>query len=217
MMTEIELQRAFWNRNVEEFDSIYAGDKRWTRAALNRVFRKDMHERFRFTMENSAPVAAKRILDVGCGTGHYVLAFARQGAHIVHGIDVSDAMIDVCMKRAAKYGFSSTCMFTLGNPLDMELDRKYDVAIGIGLFDYIKDPLPLIEWMRGRTAGKVILSFPRRYTWRAPVRKLRLRAKGCPVYFYSKQDVVSLHKRAGLEILKLEKIGKLYCTVAFSA
>jgi 2-polyprenyl-3-methyl-5-hydroxy-6-metoxy-1,4-benzoquinol methylase len=217
VITETEVQKNFWNRNALDFDSIYSGEKRWVNAALDGVFRKDMYERFRFTMESSVPVVGKDVLDVGCGTGHYSLALARQGARVVHGIDVSDAMVEISRRRAVKYGLHSTCVFSLGDPLELALEDKYDVTIGMGLFDYVKDPLPLMKWMKEQTAGRVILSFPRKYTWRAPVRKFRLRMKGCPVYFYSRKEVLALLSQANLDLRRLERVGKLYCVVADSS
>jgi len=216
MIRETELQRDFWNRNAIGFDSIYSERRQWVKRAFDKVFRKDMYDRFRFAMESSAPVAAKRVLDLGCGTGHYSFAFAREGAREVHGIDISDRMIEICRERAERHALGETCRFFLGDPLQMDLERKYDVTIGIGLFDYIREPLPLIRWMKSRTAGKIIVSFPRRFTWRAPLRKFRLWAKGCPVYFYSRKEVFSLLRRAGLKVLRFEKIGKLYCVLSLA-
>jgi hypothetical protein len=108
-------------------------------------------------------------------------------------------------------------VFSLGDPLELALEDKYDVTIGMGLFDYVKDPLPLMKWMKEQTAGRVILSFPRKYTWRAPVRKFRLRMKGCPVYFYSRKEVLALLSQANLDLRRLERVGKLYCVVADSS
>jgi len=60
------------------------------------------------------------------------------------------------------------------------------------LFDYVKDPLPVLAKMRQSVDGRAILSFPRRWTWRAPVRKARLALKGCDVYFYTAGEIERL-------------------------
>ena len=41
--------------------------------------------------------------------------------------------------------------------------------------------------MRELSKDKAILAFPRFWTWRAPVRKVRLNARGCDVYFYTRE------------------------------
>jgi hypothetical protein len=63
------------------------------------------------------------------------------------------------------------------------------------------------------TNEKMILSFPRLYTWRAPVRKIRLMMKKLDVYFYSKKKLESIFNSLGLTHYKIEKVGKLNCVV----
>ncbi|HEU4870295.1 MAG TPA: hypothetical protein VFT08_05545, partial [Pyrinomonadaceae bacterium] len=83
------------------------------------------------------------------------------------------------------------------------------------LFDYIKNPLPVLTKMREVSTDKAIMAFPRLYTWRAPVRKVRLTIKGCDVYFYSAARINKLIKDAGFSRHTLTKVGKLYCVVAY--
>ncbi len=58
------------------------------------------------------------------------------------------------------------------------------------------------------------MAFPRLWTWRAPVRKVRLTLKGCDVYFYSAARIKQLMKDAGFSRHTLTRVGKLYCVVA---
>jgi hypothetical protein len=67
--------------------------------------------------------------------------------------------------------------------------------------------------MREITKEKMILSFPRIYTWRAPVRKIRLMMKKLDVHFYSKKKLESIFNSLGLTHYKIEKVGKLHCVV----
>jgi hypothetical protein len=59
------------------------------------------------------------------------------------------------------------------------------------------------------------MSFPRRWTWRAPVRKARLGLKRCDVYFYTTRDIEALLRKAGFARHTVEKVGQLYCVTAF--
>ena len=63
------------------------------------------------------------------------------------------------------------------------------------------------------TNDRVIVSFPRLWTWRAPVRKVRLTLRNCDVYFYSRQRVLRLMKEAGFAGQEVFQVGKLYCVV----
>ena len=90
------------------------------------------------------------------------------------------------------------------------------MSIGMGLFDYICDPLPVLKQLKKVTTSRVIVSFPRLWSWRAPVRKVRLYLKGCDVYFYTKNRVTELMEEAGFERHIGHVVGKLYCVTGFS-
>lgn len=215
MSQEIIKQKHFWNREVNSFDSIYSHEKSRFGNLLDSLFRSDMYERFNYTMRKSEPVAGLSFLDVGCGTGRYSIEFARKNAARVVGLDISETMIDVCRRRATEEKLIDKTSFIQTDLLQFKPDEKFDVSIGIGLFDYIKDPLPVLKEMRECVSDRAIMSFPRFWTWRAPVRKVRLGVKGCGVYFYTKARIEKLLKAAGFESFEIQKVGKLHCVTAF--
>ncbi|NOY22050.1 MAG: methyltransferase domain-containing protein [Acidobacteria bacterium] len=207
-------QKNFWSQESENFDAIYSRHKGWFGNWLNQTFRWDMYERFQFTMKHAMPIEGRTFLDVGCGTGRYSLELARKGASKVIGIDISERMIEICRERAQKENLDSCCQFLQTDLLEYQPDEKFDICIGIGLFDYIRNPLPVLTKMRELSRVGVIMSFPRFWTWRAPVRKLRLFFKGCDVFFYTHQKVNGLLQKAGFADITNDKIGQLYCTIA---
>ena len=69
--------------------------------------------------------------------------------------------------------------------------------------------------MKKTTGEKAIISFPRLWTWRAPIRKIRLGLKGCKVYYYTALGIEKLLAEAGFESFEMEKVGKLFCVTAF--
>ena len=214
MNNEIQAQRAFWNSEADAFQRIYTHRKSRFANTLDQVFRKDMYERYTFTIEHCEPVRDRKFLDVGCGNGMYSLELARRGAAQVIGIDIAEVMIDLCRKSSQEKGFDDTCTFIQTDLLDYKPDTRFDVSFGIGLFDYISDPLPVLKRMREVSTDKAIMAFPRLWTWRAPVRKVRLARKGCDVYFYSKARIERLLREAGFKSQEIVKVGKLYCVVA---
>ena len=214
MSNEIQAQRAFWNSEADAFQRIYTHRKSRFANALDQIFRKDMYERYTFTIEHCEPIRDRKFLDVGCGNGMYSLELATKGAAKVVGIDISEVMIGVCRQSSEQKGLSDRCTFLQTDLLDYKPESSFDVSFGIGLFDYISDPLPVLKRMREVSTDKAIMAFPRLWTWRAPVRKVRLARKGCDVYFYSKAKIESLLREAGFKRQDIVKVGKLYCVVA---
>ena len=215
MNHEIQAQRAFWNNEADAFQRIYTHRKSKFFNTLDQIFRKDMYERYQFTIANCEPIKGRTFLDVGCGNALYSLELARKGAAKVVGIDISEVMIGLCKKSSEAENLSDRCAFIQTDLLEYNPETKFDVSFGIGLFDYISDPLPVLKKMREVSTDKAIMAFPRLWTWRAPVRKVRLTIKGCDVYFYSAARISQLMKDAGFSRHELTKVGKLYCVIGY--
>jgi 2-polyprenyl-3-methyl-5-hydroxy-6-metoxy-1,4-benzoquinol methylase len=214
MKNEIEVQRNFWNNEADAFERIYSHEKSKLSTMLDQIFRKDMYERFVFTIKNCAPIEGRDFLDVGCGNGLYSVELGKKGARRVVGIDISPVMIGRCQESARKNGLEDRLSFLQTDLLEYEPDSDFDVSFGIGLFDYISNPLPVLKRMRELSKDKAIMAFPRLLTWRAPVRKVRLAAKGCPVFFYTRSKINQLLKDAGFARWDITRVGKLHCVVA---
>ena len=216
MNNEIQAQRAVWNSEADAFQSIYTHRKSKFFNTLDQIFRKDMYERYQFTIANCEPIEGRTFLDVGCGNGLYSLELARRGARKVVGLDIAEVMIGLCKKASVDQSLDDRCTFIQTDLLEWDNSgMKFDVSFGIGLFDYISDPLPVLRQMRELSTDKAIMAFPRLWTWRAPVRKVRLTMKGCDVFFYSAARINKLMKDAGFSRHTLTRVGKLYCVVAY--
>jgi 2-polyprenyl-3-methyl-5-hydroxy-6-metoxy-1,4-benzoquinol methylase len=214
MSKELEKQRDYWNRELAQFDAIYSRRKSQFGRWLDRTFRKDMFERYEYALKNAEPIKDHDFLDVGCGTGHYALEFVRRGCRHVTGIDISEEMVEYCRHEAAEQGMADKTEYLRTDLLDYTPSCMFHVCIGIGLFDYISDPLPVLKKMRQCISDSAILSFPRLWTWRAPIRKARLNLRGCFVRFYSQKRIAALLREAGFANYNLEKVGKLFCVTA---
>lgn len=208
---DLAKQRQYWDSQVHDLDSIYSRRKGRFGNWIDTTFRWDMYKRYEYTMAHSEPIAGRAFLEVGCGTGRYALEYAKRGARRVVGIDIAAKMIEVCQARARQEGVEDKCSFVVADLLEYRPDKKFDVTIGIGLFDYISDPLPVLKKMRQVTRDKVIVTLPRLWTWRAPVRRVRLALRGCDVYFYSKARMAALIRQAGFKSFEYEQVGQLYC------
>jgi SAM-dependent methyltransferase len=206
----------FWNDIASEFDSIYTGEnKSAISRTMDHIFRKDMYQRYEWVMRKSGDVTGQRICDVGCGSGRFVTALAKKGAAHVTGVDVAPSMLKIARSVVEQDGVADRCDFALSDVLNWKAEGKYDLSIAIGFWDYIMEPPERLRLIRNFTTGKFLSAWPRYWTWRMPVRKVRLQyIRGCPVYFFRKPQVYKMIEEAGFKVDTCETIGKLFCVEA---
>jgi 2-polyprenyl-3-methyl-5-hydroxy-6-metoxy-1,4-benzoquinol methylase len=82
------------------------------------------------TVEALGPLAGRRVLEVGAGSGALAVWLALQGADVT-GIDVSGGILDVAAKRALLSGTSDRTRFVCA-PIEEfdDPDRSFDLVIG---------------------------------------------------------------------------------------
>ena len=205
----------YWKTQVDRLNAIYSGEKPRFARWLDHVFRKDMFQRFDYVMENAAPFEGMVFFDLGCGTGEYVLELARRKCRLAVGVDIADRMIDICRKRAKEEKFEDRIELCVSDIMDFNPPQPADVVLAVGVFDYTKEPEVILARMKELCLNRAIMSFPRFWTWRALLRKVRLSLRGCSVYFYTRRKVERLLKEAGFKEFKIDKIGKLFCLTAW--
>lgn len=203
------MQRHF-HRSAGDFDAIYTGRKSPLGRLLDRWLRWDMQARMRLALEACRPLEGRTVLDAGCGTGRFCLPLAKAGAARVVGIDFAPAMIERAVDLAKQQGLDGVCQFLQGDLLAWQPPEPFDYVLAVGLFDYVRDDRPLLARLREMTRGKAVMTFPRADTWRAPVRRLRLALKGCPVFFYTEKRIRDHLLVSGFYPQKLVRVGKLY-------
>ncbi len=205
----------YWNTIAGDFDNIYTGKKGAVARALDQWLRKDIYQRFDWVMERCGDVRGKTICDIGCGSGRFVVEFAKRGAGHVTGVDIAPEMLRLSRGLAAQNNVVDQCDFALGDVLNWNTDKIYDITIAIGFWDYIQDPPERLRLIRKFTGGTFLSAWPRFWTWRMPVRKVRLQyIQGCPVYFFRESQVRSMLQGAGFEVLRCDTVGKLFCVEA---
>jgi len=205
---------SYWNAIAEDFDAIYTGrNKSSLSRFLDRTLRKDIYGRYEWVMQRSGDVKGKTICDIGCGSGRFAATFARNGAAVT-GIDVAPEMIRLASALAASEGVAASCEFHVSDILHWKSEQVFDETIAIGFWDYIADPPQRLRLIRGITREKFLSAWPRFWTWRMPVRRVRLGISGCPVYFFRKAQVVRMLQEAGFEVQRVDVVGKLFCVEA---
>ena len=148
---------------------------------------------------------ATRVLDVGCGSGPLFAPLASKGIH-VKGIDPADAMVELARKQAED--FPGLVEVEQGGWEELEDVDGYDVAVALGVFDYVGQPAELLTRM-GRAATHVVGSFPSPGL-RLELRKARYGLRGVGVHGYRRSDLQRLAREAGLvvaEMFPLDRAG----------
>lgn len=201
--------KKYFEDTAEDFDEIYDNKGDTLKRLINKVFRKGMRERFILTLQECEG-GNKTILDIGCGSGRFSLPLAGKGAKVT-GIDYSSRMIELANEYLIKYetnidtklNVEFICCDFMENFNSNEL---FDITLALGVFDYIKNPMPLLEKMKNLTKEKIIASYPAKFTFQMPIRKVWLYTKNCPVYFYTERKLASMYNSIGItnyEIIKM--------------
>ncbi len=219
-MSEIENVKEYFVRSAGAFDSLYSEEKTSSLMRfINKKFRKDIYERFILSMNHVQKYNSETILDVGCGSGRYAYALAQIGIRRIVGVDLSSKMIDLALRNTSKIERADGIFkFMCCEFMKFNTDETFDTVIAMGLFDYISDPITVLEKMRMLANHSVIASFPSISFYRTPVRKVRYHFKRCPVYFYNREQINLFCSEAGFqknEIIKIAGAGMDYFVTFF--
>jgi len=205
----------FWNNIAEDFDTIYSGRKWFVLRLLDLWFRKDIYDRFDWVMERSGDVRGLEICDIGCGSGRFVTEFVKRGAGHVTGVDVAPEMLRLSRELTTIDKTVDRCDFVLADVLNWDTTNTYDITIAIGFWDYIQEPPERLNRIRSLTRTTFLSAWPRFWTWRMPLRRVRLQyIRGCPVYFFRRSQVEAMLRDAGFEVVRCDTVGKLFCVEA---
>ncbi len=181
--------KQYFDETAARFDGIYSTEKPWRQKAIDAVFRKTVNRRYELIMAELREVAGKTILDVGTGSGRYAVELAARGASVT-GVDFSSEMLALAREAARQRGVTHLCRWLQGDFLQLNnVGDRFDISFAIGFFDYIRDPQPILERMARLTTNTLYLSFPKRWTARTALRKLRLAWNGCYVRFYTRAEI----------------------------
>lgn len=192
--------RDHFDDDAERFDAIYQTNKGFFARFIDDFWRGVVQKRLEINVEKLQPFAGKKILDVGCGSGRFCIAFAKEGAAKVVGVDFAKLMIDIAEELAKEEKVADQCDFRVGAfpEIISDSDAPFDASTANGFFDYIAEPVPIIAKMRELTKGKVILSFPKAIEFRVPLRRFRFWMKGTPLFLYREEQVKKILAEAGI-------------------
>jgi 2-polyprenyl-3-methyl-5-hydroxy-6-metoxy-1,4-benzoquinol methylase len=214
MSVEERVAHHFEN-DATRFDAIYReSGKNWFSRFVDNRWRGVVQRRLELAVSELSPLEGKSILDVGCGSGRYCHAFAAGGAARVLGIDFAPAMIEIATRLAAEQGLADRCEFRIGTfPADLG-EERFDASTAMGYFDYVENPEEHLRAMRTYTTGVMLMSFPKAWEWRVPVRRVRFALRRVPLFLYSEGQVRGLLSRAGIDDYRFIDLKRDYVVVA---
>jgi ubiquinone/menaquinone biosynthesis C-methylase UbiE len=179
------------------FDSIAGRYEAWYRTPAHR-FIDDLEKA---AVNRALPRASRgdKLLDVGCGTGHWFPVFAAAGYEIV-GIDPSAAMI-----TAARAGYGADHMLVLGGAADMPFpSSEFDAVCCITSLEFVGDRARAIEEMHRclRPGGILLIGVLNAWSFLGMKRKLSRKPLFRDAHFYTVHEL--RHALAPLGAVHLE-------------
>ncbi|WP_318269498.1 bifunctional 2-polyprenyl-6-hydroxyphenol methylase/3-demethylubiquinol 3-O-methyltransferase UbiG [Salinisphaera orenii] len=95
-------------------------------------------------IDQRAPVAGKKVLDVGCGGGLLAEELAQRGAHVT-GIDGAAPMIETARAHAAESGLDITYRTIQTRELVAEAKGAFDIVIGYEMLEHVDEPNYVVD------------------------------------------------------------------------
>jgi 2-polyprenyl-3-methyl-5-hydroxy-6-metoxy-1,4-benzoquinol methylase len=203
-MSDSDFQ-TYFHRRARRFAGFYSSEP-----VARALGRGPLFDRLRFAVDTTGALSPARVLDVGCGSGPLFAPLAAKGIQVT-GIDPAEAMVALAGRQAAAFPGLVT-VEQRGWEALTEVDA-YDVAIALGVFDYVDQPGELLARM-ARAAGHVIGSFPSPGL-RLVLRKVRYGARGVHVHGYTEARLRALAAEADLEVVELVPLGRAGHVVHF--
>jgi 2-polyprenyl-3-methyl-5-hydroxy-6-metoxy-1,4-benzoquinol methylase len=211
-LQQVQEVEKFFSDFSAKWSTLYGAKRGFFWRWFDRTFRWSIYERYARTFAALGNDLTNRtVLDVGCGNGVYAFEAARRGAPFVLGVDVAEGMIALCNEQRRQLGLENATKFicTPFPPCSAvpEIERKLNVAIVMGVMDYIPDPVPFLEAVRKRISEFALITFPAKDWLRWPLRRWRYRLlKRCAVFHYHESQVKEACARAGFGRLEVRRI-----------
>ena len=196
----------FFNGFAETFDTIYDQKRNSFMRWVDCTFRSDMFIRYALTFEALGKLEGSTVLDIGCGSGPYVLEAFKRGASRVTGIDPAPNMLALVRQRLDQHRVGGNHCRLLEGMFPYGRMETHDFAIVMGVMDYVADPQGFMNALRPLVTRLAVVSFPSEHWFRTPLRKLRYRLRQCPVYFYDEAGIRTVCSKAGFTEVRIQKI-----------
>jgi 2-polyprenyl-3-methyl-5-hydroxy-6-metoxy-1,4-benzoquinol methylase len=90
-----------------------------------------------FILEMCEPINQLQVLDLGCGEGYCTRELRRRGAAQVHGIDLSQSMIEAARLQESKDALGIEYRVGCATNLKQFKNEEFDLVVAVFLFNYL--------------------------------------------------------------------------------
>ena len=157
--------------------------------------------------------SSKRILDLGCGPSKVIYrCLSETSAESAIGLDFSASMLTESSRFLKSVNMLDRVELINCDLLEIGEYPKADIAIALGLFDYMSDPETILEKAH-KSCDYLVASWPRP-SIRNYLRKFRY---SCGVYTYTEKDVINLLNKIGISSIQFIEGGPLSGFVSISS
>ena len=158
-----------------------------------------------------------RVLDVGCGTGLYLVGLSDLIAEGV-GIDFSPRMIALASARTAASNSRGKLHFIIADAerLSQHALGRFDLVFLIGVLEHLQQPQHALRAIRDRLApGGEVIVIMRHPRHPAAVLARTLGKSACIPWHrhLSERELASVARQAGLQALTTSAVGTSSCSV----
>ena len=205
----------FFESYAHQFDEIYRlQQQKGLVGWFNRRFRASMLLRYEKTFEVLRPMNEHTVLDIGCGSGRFLVRSLELGAKTITGIDLSEEMLSIARHWLQEIEEDNDKANMICNDfLTQEFDHLFDFAIVMGVMDYIEDAQAFIDKLARVVRKKAVLSFPVSESLLAFQRKLRYRLRGGPLFLYGRKELEHLMQVSPFRKYNIERIKRDYFVI----
>ena len=126
----------YFHRRANRFSSFYRSEP-----VARALGRGPLFDRLRYAVDTVVALGARKVLDVGCGSGPLFEPLAEHRVQVT-GIDPAEAMVALAREKAK----AAPTLVTVEQRGWEEIEEHdaYDVAVALGVFDYVDDPADLL-------------------------------------------------------------------------
>ncbi len=203
-----------FRRTAERWDSIYSERGGGIATLWDRLTRRNVRWRFGRTFEAMPNLMGRSVLDLGCGSGRYLVEALTRGADRVVGVDLAPEMLGIAADLIAEVPMNDRCELIAGDLFDLDFGDPFDLVIANGLFDYVKDGPALLERAAAACSGVLVASFPDARAPRAWPRRRYWQRKGVDIFAFTQDEIDRLAMDGGLSAYTIERWGPLYLLIA---
>jgi SAM-dependent methyltransferase len=197
--------QSYFQQRASRFAAFYSSEP-----VARIIGRGPLFDRLLRAVDIAVALEAEKVLDVGCGSGPLFAPLAAHGIHVT-GIDPAQAMVALAREQAGELSGLAEVQQRGWEQID-EIDA-YDVAIALGVFDYVDKPADLLRRM-GQAAPHVVGSFPSPGV-RTGLRKIRYGARGVRVHGYPRSVFDHLAAESNMEVVAATALGRAGYVVHF--